>query len=100
MIYKIPLFLDNLGCYLQNMRKYNDIEKISTICRQKDVLFHTDATQVVGKVDINLAKLSVDFLSMSAHKIYGPKGTGTAYIGPDDLGLRRKLPRLLDGGDQ
>ncbi len=78
----------------------NDIKKISTVCRKKDVLFHTDATQVVGKLPINLSKLPIDFLSMSAHKIYGPKGTGIAYIGPDDLGLRRKLPSLLDGGDQ
>lgn len=78
----------------------NDIEKISTLCRKKDILFHTDATQVVGKVDMNLKKVPVDFMSMSAHKIYGPKGIGIAYIGPDDLGLRYKLPALLDGGDQ
>jgi len=78
----------------------NDIEKISALCRKKEVLFHTDATQVVGKINVKLKKIPVDFLSMSAHKIYGPKGTGIAYIGPDDLGLRMKLPSLLDGGDQ
>ncbi|HEY5557529.1 cysteine desulfurase family protein [Acetobacterium sp.] len=78
----------------------NDIEKISELCRKKEVLFHTDATQVVGKINVNLKKIPVDFLSMSAHKIYGPKGIGIAYIGPDDLGLRMKLPSLLDGGDQ
>jgi len=78
----------------------NDIEQIGALCRKKGVLFHTDATQVVGKIDVNLASLPVDFLSMSAHKLYGPKGVGIAYLGPDDLGLRYKLPALLDGGDQ
>lgn len=78
----------------------NDIEKISSLCREKNVLFHTDATQVIGKVEVNLSKLPVDFLSMSAHKIYGPKGIGVAYIGPDNLGLRYRLPSLLDGGAQ
>lgn len=77
-----------------------DIEEISKICREKNVLFHTDATQVVGKIDIDLEKTPIDFLSLSGHKIYGPKGIGVAYIGPDDLGLRRKLPSLLHGGSQ
>jgi cysteine desulfurase len=78
----------------------NDIEKISNLCRTKKVLFHTDATQVIGKVDVNLSALPVDFLSISGHKIYGPKGIGVAYIGPDNLGLRYRLPSLLDGGGQ
>ena len=78
----------------------NDIEAISKICKSKKVLFHTDATQVIGKVDLNLSSLPIDFLSMSAHKIYGPKGIGVAYIGPDKLGLRHRLPSLIDGGSQ
>jgi cysteine desulfurase len=78
----------------------NDIEAISNICREKDVLFHTDATQVIGKIGVNLSSLPVDFLSMSGHKIYGPKGIGIAYIGPDDLGLRYRIPALLNGGAQ
>lgn len=78
----------------------NDIEEIASICQEKNVLFHSDATQVVGKIDINLDKIKVDFLSMSAHKLYGPKGVGAAFIGPDELGLRRKLPSLLHGGSQ
>ncbi len=78
----------------------NDIKAIGNICRKRDVLFHTDATQVVGKIDFSLSKLKIDFLSFSGHKIYGPKGIGAIYIGPDDLGLRRKLPSLIDGGDQ
>lgn len=78
----------------------NDIKKIGQLCREKDILFHTDATQVVGKIEFNLETLPIDFISMSGHKLYGPKGIGIAYIGPDDLGLRRKLPSLLDGGSQ
>jgi cysteine desulfurase len=78
----------------------NDIEKISKLCREKNVLFHTDATQVMGKINVDLSKLPIDFLSLSGHKIYGPKGIGAAYIGPDDLGLRYRLPSLLDGGAQ
>lgn len=78
----------------------NDIKNISAICRSKKILFHTDATQVIGKVEVNLSQLPVDFLSMSGHKVYGPKGIGVAYVGPDNLGLRYKLPSLLDGGDQ
>lgn len=78
----------------------NDIEKIGGLCREKNILFHTDATQVIGKIDVNLTSLPIDFLSMSAHKLYGPKGIGIAYLGPDDLGLRHKLPALIDGGDQ
>ena len=78
----------------------NNIEKISKICQEYNVLFHTDATQVIGKINVNLKKIKVDFLSMSAHKLYGPKGIGAAVIGPDELGIRRKLPPLLHGGSQ
>lgn len=78
----------------------NDIETISKLCKSKKVLFHTDATQVIGKIDVNVSSLPIDFLSMSGHKIYGPKGVGVAYVGPDKLGLRHRLPSLLDGGGQ
>ncbi|MFW6131172.1 MAG: cysteine desulfurase family protein [Candidatus Aminicenantaceae bacterium] len=56
------------------------IEKISKIAKAKGVLFHTDAVQSFGKIDLNVKKLDVDFLSVSAHKIYGPKGIGALYI--------------------
>jgi len=78
----------------------NDIKGIGEICIKKDVLFHTDATQVMGKIHVDMKNIHVDFLSMSAHKIYGPKGIGAIYVGPDMLGLRRKIPSLLDGGSQ
>lgn len=78
----------------------NDIEKLTSICHENNVFFHSDATQAVGKVEIDLNKIPVDFLSLSAHKIYGPKGIGAAFIGPDDLGIRIKLTPLIHGGSQ
>jgi len=58
---------------------YN-IEKIGEICKRNNVFFHTDATQAIGKVDIDVQRMNIDALSMSAHKIYGPKGIGALYI--------------------
>lgn len=80
----------------------NDIEVLSTICEENNVLFHTDATQTVGKVDINLSTdyKNVDFLTFSGHKIHGPKGVGALYIGNNEYGVRHKLTPLLHGGDQ
>ncbi len=56
------------------------IKEISQICRQKGVLFHTDATQAIGKIPVNVQECPVDFLSFSAHKFHGPKGIGGLYI--------------------
>jgi len=79
----------------------NDIEGIVRICKSYDVLFHTDATQVIGKVPVDLKTLDgVNFLSGSAHKYHGPKGVGFAYIGKDALGLPIQLTPLLHGGGQ
>ena len=56
------------------------IEQISKIAKERGVLFHTDAVQAFGKIDVNVNKLGIDLLSISAHKIYGPKGVGALYI--------------------
>jgi cysteine desulfurase len=71
------------------------VEEISAACRERGVLFHSDATQAVGKTEIDLAQVPVDFLSSSAHKLGGPKGAG-ALIARDNVAL----PAFLHGGGQ
>ncbi len=56
------------------------IEEISNICKENNILFHSDAVQAVGKIPVDLQKIDIDFLSFSAHKFHGPKGVGGLYI--------------------
>ena len=75
-----------------------DVRKIGAICREHDVLLHVDAAQSVGKLPIDLGSWPVDLMSMTAHKVYGPKGIGALYIA-DRPGVHVD-PLLFGGGQQ
>lgn len=71
------------------------INEIGALCRERNILFHTDAVQAVGHVPIDVKAMNIDLLSLSAHKFYGPKGMGVLYIRKGT-----KLENLFQGGKQ
>ena len=71
------------------------IKEIGEICRENNTLFHVDAAQSFGKIDIDVKTMNIDLLSISGHKIYGPKGIGALYINKN-----RKIKPLFFGGSQ
>lgn len=73
----------------------NPIAEIGKVCRDKGVLFHTDAVQATGHVPIDVVKMNIDLMAISAHKFHGPKGVGVLYI---RKGVR--IPSLIIGGGQ
>ena len=82
-------FLVSLMLVNNELGTVNDIPAIGQVVRERGALFHVDAAQGAGKVEIDLAEWPVDLMSFSAHKLYGPKGIGALYVGP------RARPRLL-----
>ncbi len=76
----------------------NDIEKIGKVCSNRDVVFHVDAAQSFGKIPIDVRALGIDMISISAHKIYGPKGIGVLFVNREsNIGLQ---PMIHGGGHE
>ncbi|MCX7569195.1 cysteine desulfurase family protein [Tumebacillus sp. DT12] len=78
----------------------NDLESIAKLCNEHQIFLHTDATQVLGKIQVDMTALGINFLSCSSHKLHGPKGIGATAIKKHRLGFKTKMTPLLHGGEQ
>lgn len=77
----------------------SDVSSVSKICKSYNIALHSDLTQALGKIEINVQKLGIDYASCSAHKIYGPKGIGAAYMKSDAYGIA-PITAFMHGGEQ
>lgn len=77
----------------------SDVKSIAKLCAEKEIAFHSDLTQAVGKINIDVHDMGIDYASCSAHKIYGPKGIGAAYLKNDSYGIQ-PITALIHGGEQ
>ncbi len=91
--------VDLLSCmHINNeVGSVNNIALIGSMCRERDTIFHVDAAQSVGKLPLNVSEDNIDLMSLSAHKIYGPKGIGALFINQETVG---RLKPLIFGGGQ
>lgn len=86
--------------YINNeVGSISDIKSIAEICHEKGIAIHSDLTQAIGKIPINVDDQSIDFASCSAHKLYGPKGVGAAFLKADDYGIA-PITAFIHGGEQ
>jgi cysteine desulfurase len=74
------------------------LAEIGEICHQHQILFHTDAAQAIGKIPLDVQKMQVDLMSLTAHKVYGPKGIGALYV--RSRSPRVRLAAQMQGGEQ
>ncbi len=90
--------LASIMCANNEIGVLQDLEALGAICRERGVAFHSDCAQAAGKVPLDVRTLPVDFISFTAHKIYGPKGVGALYVRPGARGLLQ--PLMYGGGQQ